>query len=93
MASVVVSTDGREIAQAAALMNVPVVDRPPALAGDTVTVDAAVRHAVEADGAAESIIVVLYANIPVRPLDLIDRAVETLIKTGNGSSLCIKILA
>src|SRR5437773_1602234 len=44
---VVVSTDGDAIAAAAESMSVPVVRRPSALASDTATVDAAVRHAVE----------------------------------------------
>ena len=82
---IIVSTDGAEIAQAAREMDVPVIDRPPVLAGDLATVDAAVRHAVETDGGTESIIVILYANVPVRPLDLIDRAVETLVETGADS--------
>ncbi len=82
---VIVSTDGREIAGAARAMNVEVVDRPASLAGDRATVDGAVRHAVcEAEDTA-SIIVMLYANVPVRPDDLIDRAVTTLMETGADS--------
>ena len=82
---VVVSTDGDEIAAAAESMDVEVVRRPPDLASDTATVGAAVRHAVQALGATESIIVILYANVPVRPADLIDRAVGLLRRSGADS--------
>lgn len=74
----IVSTDGPAIAQAAESMGVEVVRRPEALASDTATVDAAVRHAVEAMHSNASVIVILYANVPLRPDDLIDRAVQTL---------------
>lgn len=82
---VIVSTDGATIAGAARAMGVTVIDRPPGLAGDDATVDAAVRHAVEADGADETTIVILYANVPVRPPDLVDRAVRALDESGADS--------
>jgi len=84
---VVVSTDGDAIAAAAESMAVPVVRRPPDLATDTAPVAAAVRHAVtrhDAGGVAR-VIVILYANVPVRPSDLIDRAVGVLLDTGADS--------
>ena len=83
---IVVSTDGREIAEAAVNMHVPdleIVHRPPELATDTATVSAALRHA--AAHATERVIVVLYANVPVRPPPLIDQAVEMLLATGADS--------
>src|SRR5215510_927175 len=82
---VVVSTDGTAIAAAAREMGVEVVDRPAELASDTATVDAAARHAVEHLGAKDQIIVILYANVPVRPDDLVDRAVRELIMSGADS--------
>ncbi len=82
---VIVSTDGDEIAAAAESMDVQVVRRPPDLASDTATVGAAVRHAIQALGATESIIIILYANVPVRPADLIDRAVHLLCDSGADS--------
>jgi len=82
---VIVSTDGEAIAEAARSMGVSVVDRPAALADDHATVDAAVRHAVETDGGGEETIVILYANVPVRPDDLIDRAVDRLVESGADS--------
>jgi len=76
---VVVSTDGDAIASAAQTMGVEVVRRPAHLASDTATVDSAVRHAVDSLGDQSPIIVILYANVPLRPDDLIDRAVRELI--------------
>jgi len=82
---VIVSTDGDAIAAAAESMNVHVVRRPAALASDTATVDAAARHAVQAVDSHDPIIIILYANVPVRPDDLIDRAVHELIASGADS--------
>ncbi len=80
---VIVSTDGEQIADIARDCGVDVVMRPDALAHDTATVDAATRHAVEQHDAEH--VVILYANVPVRPDDLIDRAVATLRGTGCDS--------
>jgi CMP-N,N'-diacetyllegionaminic acid synthase len=82
---VVVSTDGDAIAQASESLGVEVVHRPHDLANDTATVDAAVRHAVDALQTDHPIIVILYANVPVRPDDLIDRAVNELVSSGSDS--------
>ncbi|TDJ54697.1 MAG: acylneuraminate cytidylyltransferase family protein [Planctomycetota bacterium] len=84
---IVVSTDGDAIAAAAEAMAVPVVPRPTHLATDTASVAAAVRHAVtEHDTAGDTrVIVILYANVPVRPSGLIDRAVGLLLETGADS--------
>lgn len=90
---IVVSTDGDAIAAAAESMDVPVVRRPPELATDTATVAAAVRHAVSVHdpAGAAGVIVILYANVPVRPAGLIDRAVGMLAATGADSvqSYCV----
>ena len=84
---VLVSTDSPEVAAAAAARGLPVVDRPAELAGDTATVDAAARHACPIDADA---VVILYANVPVRPPTLIDDALEKLAATGCDSvqSVC-----
>ncbi|MHC5022766.1 MAG: acylneuraminate cytidylyltransferase family protein [Planctomycetota bacterium] len=82
---VVVTTDGPAIAAAARAAGVQVVDRPAELATDTASVQDAVRHAVTALDASESIIVILYANVPIRPSGLIDGAVERLRETGADS--------
>jgi N-acylneuraminate cytidylyltransferase len=82
---VIVSTDGAAIREAALAEGVAVTHRPPELASDSATVDAAARHAVVEGADAADIIVLLYANVPVRPDDLIDRAVTTLRETGADS--------
>lgn len=81
----IVSTDGPDIAEAAEREGVEVVERPAELADDHATVDAAVRHAIEAIGDEHAVIVILYTNVPVRPDDLIDRAVRTLVESGGDS--------
>jgi CMP-N,N'-diacetyllegionaminic acid synthase len=79
------STDGDRIAEAAAVAGAEIVRRPSTLADDHATVDAAVRHAIEASGDQAPVIVILYGNIPVRPAGLVDRAVERLVSTGADS--------
>jgi N-acylneuraminate cytidylyltransferase len=87
VALTLVSTDGPQLARFASNAGAIVINRPPSLAGDRATVDAAARHAV---AALESMlgepllprqpIVILYANVPIRPHALIDRAVNTLVE-------------
>ena len=90
---VAVSTDGEELAAIAEGLGVAVVRRPEELANDTAPVDAAARHAVEhleAAGERFAAVAILYGNVPVRPADLTDRAVEKLLTTGCDSvqSVC-----
>lgn len=59
--------------------------RPSHLSDDRATVDSAVRHAVETCGSSAEIVVILYANVPIRPDGLIDRAIATLRATGADS--------
>ena len=97
---VIVSTDSAPLAEIARTMGVDVVMRPAELARDDTPVDAAVRHAVaEADSLsprgspprggqpplAPENVVILYANVPIRPAGLIDRAVALLEETGADS--------
>lgn len=82
---IIVSTDGDDIAQSARDEGIQVIQRPADLATDTATVDGAVRHAVNSVQTDADIIVILYANVPVRPEGLIDCAVRTLIETGADS--------
>ena len=82
---VIVSTDGDEIAQIAADEGVEVFMRPESVSHDTATVDSAVRHAVTASGSRAEIVVILYANVPVRPANLADRAIAQLRATGADS--------
>lgn len=98
VAVVAVSTDGQALGDIARDLGVPVIERPADLAGDSATVDAAARHAVESleAGRARGLdrrvpvadsdpVVILYGNVPVRPAGLIDRAVEMLKRTGCDS--------
>ena len=93
-----VSTDGAALADIARGEGAAVIERPADLAGDSATVDAAARHAVETLEAGRALglsrrvpvadddaVVILYGNVPVRPVGLIDRAVEMLRRTGCDS--------
>ncbi|NNF44781.1 MAG: acylneuraminate cytidylyltransferase family protein [Phycisphaerales bacterium] len=82
---ILVSTDCPEMTRVAGEYGVSVITRPAALATDTATVDAAVRHAITEGGSDAGAVVILYANVPVRPDGLIDRAVDHLRVTGADS--------
>lgn len=85
VARVAVSTDGPHLADIARSHGAEVVQRPPELATDTARVDDAARHAAEALDWRDGPIVILYANVPVRPEGLIDRALELLVEQGADS--------
>lgn len=83
---VVVSTDCAAVASCARSMGVEVVDRPSALASDSARVDDAARDCVlrvygDERAACDSLraVVLLYANVPVRPAGLLDRAVGVFV--------------
>ncbi|MCB9853879.1 MAG: N-acetylneuraminate synthase family protein [Phycisphaerales bacterium] len=83
-----VTTDLAEAAAIARSSGLPVVDRPAELADDAATVDSAARHAVvEYERLFQTVthVVLLYANIPVRPNGIIDAAIDKLIATGADS--------
>lgn len=89
---VVVSTDDAEIERIALAEGIECVARPADLASDTARVDDAARDCVrrleERAGrsmAADAALVLLYANVPVRPSDVIDRAVTLLRESGADS--------
>ena len=89
---VVVSSDAPGVRAIAHGLGAEAHEREASLASDTATVDAAARSAVawgdatgNADPSARDIIVILYANVPVRPSDLIDRAVALLVESGCDS--------
>jgi N-acetylneuraminate synthase/N,N'-diacetyllegionaminate synthase len=85
LTAAVLSTDSEPAKALARQVQIEVIDRPPSLATDTATVDAAARHAVEWWEAKHrkrvDIVVLLYGNIPIRAEGLIDRAIEHLIQT------------
>ncbi len=81
--TVVVSSDCEEILTLASAERARVHHRSPGLSSDTATIDDAARAAAthyEGDT-----IVILYGNVPVRPDDLIDRAVRMLVESGADS--------
>lgn len=90
--AVVVSTDSPELKDLAHRLGVHVVDRPDELAGDRATIDDAARHAVRAIAGElpwttepTTPIAILYANVPVRPADLTERALARLTESGCDS--------
>ncbi len=85
VARVVVSSDNEAVLRTAVEHGCEVVQRPDALAHDTATIDDAARHAHQAIGSPQSPIVILYANVPVRPETLIDDAVKLLVGSGCDS--------
>jgi CMP-N-acetylneuraminic acid synthetase len=89
VARVLVSTDDARVMEIAGAMRAEIVARPPALANDGASVDDAARHALaeieKSSGCSSAPIVILYANVPVRPRDLSRRAIERLAETGADS--------
>ena len=80
----VVSTEDPEIAEISKAWGAEVLDRPAELAEDTVISREVIRHALEATGAAISVL--LQPTSPVRDKSLIDRAIE-LFRQGGYDSL------
>ncbi len=78
---IVVSSDSDEVLTIASATGCAIVDRPSELAHDTATIDSAARHAYESIGSPNGPLVILYANVPVRPDWLIDEAVNLLAKS------------
>lgn len=89
---IAVSSDDAEILALGKACGAVPIDRPATLASDTARVDDAARHAldeIERRGLAKvdsrTPVVILYANVPVRPDGLVDRAIELLNTTGADS--------
>lgn len=83
-----VSSDDRAALALARSLGADAIERPPALAGDTARIDDAARDALDRwaagqrlDPRPESPVVILYANVPVRPPGLIDRALDLLLRS------------
>ncbi len=91
---IVLSTDDHNIAEIGSHYQIDVVWRPDHLASDTATVDSATRHALEEMEsrftANFNYIAILYGNVPLRPADLTDRAMQKLQREGCDSvqSVC-----
>ncbi len=87
---IAVSTDDPHARTIAATTGVIALQRTPALATDTARIDDAAREAVLQLESRRLVqgsppIVILYANVPVRPVGLIDRAVELLLSSNCDS--------
>ncbi len=90
---IAVSSDCPRALAVALEMGVMPLRRPAGLASDTARIDDAARHAAEEVSwidrhrprEARDPFVILYANVPVRPPDLIDRALDLLRRTGCDS--------
>jgi CMP-N,N'-diacetyllegionaminic acid synthase len=76
---VLVSSDDDALLTLARTLGADTHERAPELASDTARIDDAARAAMrDAEPDHAGPIVILYANVPVRPADLTDRAVELL---------------
>ena len=82
---VVVSSDDADVNECARNLGCVIVYRPAELAHDTATIDDAARHAYEEVGSPNCPVIILYANVPVRPESLIDDAVKMLVDSGCDS--------
>lgn len=86
LSRVILTSDDQEILRLGVESGVDVVVRPPEHASDDASVEGAVNHALSAvDGDAPDAVAILYANVPVRPSGLVDRAVALLAETGAHS--------
>lgn len=87
--AICVSSDDQGVLATAHRRGLVAIDRPSELAQDDTRVDDALRHAVDcahgALGRSFDLITLLYANVPIRPDDLIDRALELCAHTGCDS--------
>lgn len=98
---VIVTSDDEAALEIATGMGAETINRPAELAADTSPIDDAVRHAMAqglprpacrpcvppSPGGSQDRhpIIILYANVPIRPRDLIDRAAYLLITSGADS--------
>jgi CMP-N,N'-diacetyllegionaminic acid synthase len=85
----VLTTDSPPARELAERRGIEVIERPPELASAKATVDAAARHAVTVwEGRHRQkvdVVVLLYGNIPVRSVGVVDRAIEHLLGSGASS--------
>lgn len=89
LTAVVLTTDSEAAKELAARRAIEIIDRPAELASDTAAVDDAARHAVETWEArhrqAVDLVVLLYANVPVRAPGVVDRVLAHLERSGCSS--------
>jgi len=89
LTTVVLTSDSQRAQELARRRGIDVIERPPELATDTATVDAAARHAVHAWESRHQkdvhTVALLYGNIPVRAAGVIDQALDHLERSGASS--------
>ena len=85
VSAVVLTSDGPDILDVGRHYGIHTYVRPPHRASDTATIDDGARHGVECwedeHGRTCHYVAILYANVPIRPPDLTDRALRKLIET------------
>ena len=90
---IVVSTDGREIAQVSKEWSVEVIDRPSELASDLSPTEPVLEHVVQTLGQREdyipNYIMLLQPTSPLRPPELLDHCIKTIIDGGYDSLLTV----
>ncbi|MFD7131325.1 cytidylyltransferase domain-containing protein [Streptomyces sp. NPDC059894] len=90
---VVVSTDDRAIAAAAREAGAEVVLRPAAIAGDTATSEAAVRHALDAHealhGAAVDVVLLVQCTSPFLVREDIDGVAAAVVENGADTAVTV----
>ena len=83
---IALSSDDSELLNIGENCGIDTLDRPADLAGDDTSIDDAARHAITSLNDPQiNAIVILYGNVPVRPSDLIERAVTLYRETGCDS--------
>jgi CMP-N,N'-diacetyllegionaminic acid synthase len=91
VSKIALSTDDPEMLDLAERLGIIAIERPAPLASDVARVDDAARDALlalERRGTTlgpRDPILILYANVPIRPADLFDRAISMLTSTGCDS--------
>ena len=85
---VVVSTDSEQVAALARAEGVEVLERPAELAADETPMLPAIRHALDAVGSCDAL-VLLQPTSPLRRAEHIDEAVALLLDTGADSVVSV----
>lgn len=83
-----VSSDDPELLDIAQQYGAATIERPANLAADNTTIDDAARHALstlESQRIHPTHLAILYGNVPVRPADLTEQALQLLLTTGADS--------
>ncbi|MCF7958589.1 MAG: acylneuraminate cytidylyltransferase family protein [Phycisphaerae bacterium] len=86
---IVVSSDSPEVIDICQRMHIDFIDRPAELATSNAQIDDVMRHCLaeleSQNGDHTDAVALLYANVPVRADDIIDRAIELLTTSGADS--------